>query len=157
LTDDTFEDGLALFFYPFGKDPVCLADSVSLSATNDCSAGHARHLLLLRQRIAVVDAIQRELTPLRQHMSEQTALRFYSSSLLFVYEGKLSSDASSTDVDKDEPVVVKLKMIDMAHVFPLRRDDEIGDNGYSQALERLSQFLDKIVTRLRSIERTIAK
>lgn len=102
LTADTFQHGLARFF---------------VHAPNGA---------------AVIARFIERIDDLLAHMSSQTTFRFYSSSLLLVYEG----DPAVADA-KD----VTLAMIDMAHVFPYRADDGIGDNGYADALRRLRTFL----------------
>jgi hypothetical protein len=105
LTADTFQHGLARFF---------------VHAPNGAT---------------VIARFIERIDDLLAHMSSQTTFRFYSSSLLFVYEG----DPAVADA-KD----VTLAMIDMAHVFPYRADDGIGDNGYTDALRRLRTFLSNL-------------
>jgi hypothetical protein len=73
-----------------------------------------------------------------QFMRVQRKYRLYASSLLFVYEG-----ASPTETAVEAHPVVR--MIDMAHVFPLRADDGVGDNGYCVGLENLVAALKAIV------------
>lgn len=112
LTDDTFRAGLHAYFN------AAIDENVALQPNNRICA-------VLRRFVARLDQIA-------ALMQAQTQFRFYSSSLLFVYEG----DKNSTD---DDPV--SLTMIDMAHVFPFRADDGVGDNGYCDALDTLRTHL----------------
>jgi hypothetical protein len=118
LTDDTFRAGLHAYFN------VAIDDNVALQP-------NTRICAVLRRFVARLDQIA-------ALMRSQTQFRFYSSSLLFVYEGDNNKN-NSTDETADDPV--SLSMIDMAHVFPFRADDGVGDNGYSDALDTLRTHL----------------
>lgn len=59
--------------------------------------------------------------------------RFYSSSLLFIYDGKQ---------DPDSQPEVRLKMIDFAHVHPIQ--DNRKDEGYIFGLKNLIEQLEKV-------------
>jgi len=72
-----------------------------------------------------------KLEPINKWFENQFKLRFYSSSLLFVYEGDTSR----------EPVV-KLRMIDFAHVFPI--NDGGKDDGYLCGLKNLKKYLHEL-------------
>lgn len=106
LTADTFQSGLMNFFTPA-----------------------QRHTPLL------VKLFVERVEELLSHMLSQTAYRFYSSSLLLVYEG-------DPDLAAAQPRIT-LSMIDMAHVYPWR-DDHVGDNGYAAALQHLRHALVSI-------------
>eukprot|EP01114_Cavostelium_apophysatum_P014411 TRINITY_DN3738_c0_g1_i1.p1 TRINITY_DN3738_c0_g1~~TRINITY_DN3738_c0_g1_i1.p1 ORF type:complete len:462 (-),score=136.64 TRINITY_DN3738_c0_g1_i1:48-1433(-) len=87
-----------------------------------------------RFRHDIVTALQKKLKTFRDWMDTQHNLRFYSSSLLFVY------DAAATNLS-DEPTegVVYWSMIDFAHVFPIK--DGGKDDGYIVGMRNLmSQF-----------------
>eukprot|EP01128_Nolandella_sp_AFSM9_P004056 TRINITY_DN177_c2_g1_i1.p1 TRINITY_DN177_c2_g1~~TRINITY_DN177_c2_g1_i1.p1 ORF type:complete len:1077 (+),score=299.71 TRINITY_DN177_c2_g1_i1:1082-4312(+) len=84
-------------------------------------------------RTDVISPLLERLVTLQSWVSTQNAFRFYSSSLLFVYEG-----------DPDEEMKWNLKMIDFAHVFEIK-DGGI-DEGYALGLSHLirlfRRFLD---------------
>jgi Inositol polyphosphate kinase len=67
-----------------------------------------------------------KLHTLREWMSAQRRLRFFSSSLLFVYDG-------------EHPQEVRLRMIDFAHVFKIK--DNGCDEGYLTGLNNLINIL----------------
>lgn len=118
LTDDTFRAGLHCYF-----NATLFDDEASLS-----KQPNERICIIIRHFIVRLDAIA-------DLMRAQSRYRFYSSSLLFVYEGDKS------DVEQEEEEEVALAMIDMAHVFPLNADDGLGDNGYVDALATLRTHL----------------
>ena len=70
--------------------------------------------------------------------------RFYSTSLLLLYEGAANKD-SSDDVD--------LRMIDFAHTF-LKTDDEENDDGYVFGLTNLVKLLEEIDNESRTMSPT---
>jgi hypothetical protein len=75
---------------------------------------------LLESAIAQVEAVYK-------WFESQHSLRFFSSSLLFVYDGA-------------NPTELRVKMIDFAHVFPIRNESERDDNylfGVKELLARL--------------------
>jgi len=72
-----------------------------------------------------------KLKPLLEYFNSQKELRFYSSSLLFLYDGMDNS------ADKAE-----VKMIDFAHVHEIK--DGGKDNGYITGLKNLIGYLEKI-------------
>jgi len=79
----------------------------------------------------VRDAAVTRLTEILQFIDTQPRFRFYSSSLLFVYDGEVNS----------QPNLV-IKMIDSAHVFPIR--DGGKDDGYILGMKNLLQFLSQM-------------
>jgi inositol-hexakisphosphate kinase len=62
-----------------------------------------------------------------QFMSTQNKFRFYSSSLLFVYDGKNQTPHG------------RIKMIDFAHVFDIQEPDGL-DDGYLVGLVKLIEY-----------------
>lgn len=82
--------------------------------------------------LARLDGVLAQLRPLHAYMAAQRQRRFYSSSLLFAY------DATSAAAPP------RVRMIDMAHVFAYRDDDDVGDNGYAEALSRLIALLEAL-------------
>lgn len=66
-----------------------------------------------------------------KYMSQQSEFTFYSSSLLFVYDGS-----------NNEPHG-RLKMIDFAHVFEIEEEDG-RDEGYIFGLEKMIEYFKKI-------------
>jgi hypothetical protein len=58
--------------------------------------------------------------------------RFYSTSLLFVYEG-----------DPSEPQHIDLRMVDFAHTFTLE-DNTVNDDGYLFGLRNLIDIVEQI-------------
>eukprot|EP01136_Pigoraptor_vietnamica_P044240 Opistho-1_new@20736 len=77
----------------------------------------------VRVRRDVIPGFLARLTDIREWFLRQRLYRFYSSSLLFVYEG----DGSSAAVD--------VRCIDFAHVYPVR--DGGRDDGYVYGIERV--------------------
>jgi hypothetical protein len=67
-------------------------------------------------------------------MESQKFWRFYSSSLLFVYEGDVNSSIKRADI----------RMIDFAHVFPIC--DGGTDDGYVKGLKTLICFFKKYIS-----------
>jgi len=82
-------------------------------------------------RLDVINYYIKRLAALFNWMKEQTHYRFYSSSLLFVYDGV-------TDVEK-----IDVRMIDFAHVFEIK--DGGNDQGYVKGLKQLLRFLEKFL------------
>jgi len=75
---------------------------------------------LLQSAVSQVEAVY-------AWFSSQHSLRFFSSSLLFVFDGA-------------NPTELRVKMIDFAHVFPIRNENERDDNylvGLKELLSRL--------------------
>lgn len=106
LTADTFQSGLQSFFTP--------------------AQPHTPLLIKL-----FVERVEELLS----HMLTQTTYRFYSSSLLLVYDGDPEQAAANPRIT--------LAMIDMAHVYAWR-DDAVADNGYVAALQHLRNALVNI-------------
>jgi len=102
VTDATFEESLLLFF-------KCHSSRI--------------HYNLARQCIPLAES-------LLDYFRKQQYLRFYSSSVLLVYDG--------ANVDAG----IRFKMIDFAHVFPIV--DEGFDNGYVHGITNLVTYLKKI-------------
>jgi inositol-hexakisphosphate kinase len=119
LTDDSFRAGLHCYF-----NVALFDDDADATRTQP----NERICTIIRHFIVRLDAIA-------DLMRAQSRYRFYSSSLLFVYEGDVS------DADDLHDAEVSLSMIDMAHVFPLNADDALGDNGYVDALATLRAHL----------------
>jgi hypothetical protein len=80
----------------------------------------------------VIDPFLELLKPLEEWFDKQSELRFYSSSLLFIYDGH--PDANRKDV--------RLKMIDFAHVHPIK--DGGKDDGYILGLKNLRKQLNAV-------------
>lgn len=121
LNDESFFDGLCYFF-----------DPNSTTATTMTSVN--------QRRLATLVSIIEQLERLSEFMKQQREYRFYASSLLFVYEALL--DVDEVSAERAAPRVV---MIDMAHVFPYRDDDGVGDNGYTVALENLLRYFRRLL------------
>jgi len=79
----------------------------------------------------VIKAFLPKLKQVEQWFKSQKHLRFYSSSLLFIYEG------SST-----EPVKVDVRMIDFAHVHEIH--DGGKDDGYITGLTNLIKAFEQL-------------
>jgi len=83
-------------------------------------------------RIDVIKYLLDRLSVFLSWMEIQTVYRFYSSSLLFVYDG--ATDSFKADV----------RMIDFAHVSEIK--DNGVDEGYVKGLRKLLECLRKLVT-----------
>jgi len=90
----------------------------------------------VRQRVAA--AFLARLGPLVQWFEGQCEHRFYSSSLLFIYEGggEVVSPPTTPKVD--------LRMIDFAHVWPIQDGPEGRDTGYLLGLQSLQRVLTQM-------------
>lgn len=84
-----------------------------------------------RVRRRAITNILLQLRPIRRWFEDNKSLRFYASSLLFVYEGDLSKDSDAASV----------KMIDFGRV---RRESGV-DNGYKTGLHALKHVLDEVL------------
>eukprot|EP01120_Amphizonella_sp_Union-15-10_P010269 TRINITY_DN408_c0_g2_i1.p1 TRINITY_DN408_c0_g2~~TRINITY_DN408_c0_g2_i1.p1 ORF type:complete len:456 (-),score=109.09 TRINITY_DN408_c0_g2_i1:31-1266(-) len=84
----------------------------------------------------VIKAFLPKLDALLEFFNKNTHLRFYSSSILFLYDG-----------DKSNPEV-RLKMIDFAHVFEIK--DSGKDEGYLIGLNNLIKFMKQIADEKKS-------
>jgi len=84
-----------------------------------------------RIRVDVITYYINRLIILFNWMKEQTSFRFYSSSLLFVYDGASEDNNMKCDV----------RMIDFAHVFEIK--DKGTDEGYTKGLKQLLRFFEK--------------
>jgi len=83
----------------------------------------------------IIRAFLVRLTQLHAWMSSQKELRFYSSSLLFLYEGDEANDT------RDTPMI-DLRMIDFAHVHMIR--DGGFDEGYLFGLNNLIRIFTEL-------------
>lgn len=83
----------------------------------------------------LIDTYNTELSKLLPIMKSQTAYRFVSSSLLFMYEGDC---ASTNDLNP------QVKMIDFANTLPLSSGRNEIDDGYFMGLENLIDVFNKI-------------
>jgi len=81
----------------------------------------------------VVEAFLAKVKEVQQWMESQKDLRFYSSSLLFLYEGD-ETDTANPKVD--------LRMIDFAHVHPIK--DGGRDEGYVTGVKNLVRVLGEV-------------
>jgi hypothetical protein len=115
--------------------------------------------------------IRRELIPpflarLREiegYFARQNEFRFYGSSLLFLYEGDAatgprrpsshehqhhqasSSSSSSAPPPSPPPLpVVDVRMIDFAHVWPIRDGPEGRDDGYLTGVRSIMRYLEQV-------------
>src|SRR5262245_55574837 len=96
-------------------------------------------------RVDVLKYVLGRLKVLHDWLATQKAYRFFSSSLLFVYEG-----------DSQEDFKADVRMIDFAHVFEIKaciglrprsqRQDGGFDDGYVKGLKRLLVFLERFLT-----------
>jgi len=89
-------------------------------------------------RVDVMNYFIGQLEVLYKWMSTQNIWRFYSSSLLFVYEGDVSA-----------PSKADLSMIDFAHVYDIK-DKEGVDLGYTAGLRKLLEILKNFVQKHQS-------
>jgi len=80
----------------------------------------------------LVDIFLQLIDPVHGFFKNQSSLRFYSSSLLFIYDGHPDSNNSQP----------RLKMIDFAHVHPIT--DNGKDDGYLFGLKNLVEQLNKV-------------
>jgi len=83
----------------------------------------------------LIDGFLELLEKIQDWMKDQTDLRFYSSSLLFLYDGKK---------EDGKPSKVDIKMIDFAHVHEIT--DNGKDEGYIFGLKNLIETLELIKT-----------
>lgn len=85
-----------------------------------------------RVRIRSISSLLAQLRPIQGFFEENKSLKFYSSSLLIVYEG----DKNSTNPD-----MAVIKMIDFGRV----RREPGGDEGYRLGLKKLKSLIDTIL------------
>jgi inositol-hexakisphosphate kinase len=83
-----------------------------------------------RLRTELIPSYLEKLGEIQEWINEQSQLRFYSSSVLFIYDG----DESNSKVE--------LKMIDFAHVHEIQ--DGGKDDGYIFGLQNLIDHLEKL-------------
>jgi len=94
-----------------------------------------------RIRYDIVNNLRQKLQPFQDWMSNQSKLRFYSSSLLFVYDAD-----TSERTDKHPAGEVFFCMIDFAHVSPITEPNG-HDDGYILGLKNLMKSLDSIYSK----------
>ena len=87
-----------------------------------------------RLRTDVVQALRARVAAVLAWFESQHTYRFYSSSLLFIYEGATEAG----------PPTVDLRMIDFAHVFPIQEQDGV-DSGYILGLKNTLNQLDELL------------
>lgn len=97
--------------------------SSGLFATQDCA-----------RKIAMKKKILSQLNSILDWFNNQHLFRFYSSSLLLVYEGDVTSELA------DE---LEIKLIDFAHVVDIEEPDGL-DDGYIHGLKHLIMLLNDI-------------
>lgn len=103
----------------------------------------------------VVQNLLKQLVQLRKTIAKLDSFRFYSSSLLIVYEGKMAAEFGSLEEDSDSgfwdgKTEVCMKMIDFAHsTFEGFMDDKIvhkgPDLGYIKGLDTLISVLHNAI------------
>ena len=89
-----------------------------------------------RLRVEVIPPLLEKLLALRDWFEGQSEYRFYGSSLLFIYEGGGGGA---------QPPAVDIRMIDFAHVWPIRDSPTGRDDGYVLGLETIIACLDRVV------------
>uniref|UniRef100_A0A3Q0S810 Kinase n=1 Tax=Amphilophus citrinellus TaxID=61819 RepID=A0A3Q0S810_AMPCI len=95
------------------------------------------------------EPILNKLRSLKAVLERQASYRFYSSSLLIIYEGKVSSFPPAPAPPPQQPPLVDVRMIDFAHsTFKGFRGDTAvhdgPDRGYVFGLESLVQILESL-------------
>jgi len=107
---------------PWGKKikDNTMAESIGLFFSNG---------VVIRKHI--VKAFLVKLKEVEQYMEKQKNLRFYSSSLLFLFEGV-----------ENEPIKVDLRMIDFAHVHEIH--DNGKDDGYLIGLKNVIKIFEDL-------------
>ena len=86
-----------------------------------------------RVRVECVIIIIEKLRRIRNRMAEQRHFKFYSSSVLLIYEGAHTDEA---------PVRADIRMIDFAHT---QWNEHQGDQGYLMGIDTLLRLLSEIV------------
>jgi len=119
-------------------DHMSLKQVLTLYFNRDRGSGYKVDLNLAQ---AFLD----KLLVLHSILDTSSPYRFYSSSLLFIYEGDSSiAFHNAEDVKNVTLTDVDLKMIDFAHTYRLLADDE-RDDGYVLGLSSLINLLQEIV------------
>jgi len=109
---------------------------ISRSTANNINSGESLQQSLFdffnngsKIRYDAIHFFIQKLSILYSWMKEQQVYRYYSSSILFVYDG-----------GSDE-LVADMRMIDFAHVFEIK--DEGYDTGYVKGLKNLIKFFNQ--------------
>lgn len=106
-------------------------------------------------KCAIIGQILAKLQSLLEWFEEKNLdqLRFFSSSLLIIYDSSIEKDSKSTDSIQDELAKsVRVSMIDFAHVFHVH-DGSVGgqtncrDENYIFGLKKLKQFFIRLYQR----------
>lgn len=84
------------------------------------------------KRKQIIEGYLVKLRLLLEYFKKQSNLRFYSSSLLFLYDG----------IDVNDTPIVDVRMIDFAHVHKIK--DGGKDDGYVFGLSNLILHLEKL-------------
>ncbi|XP_072041973.1 inositol hexakisphosphate kinase 3-like [Amphiura filiformis] len=109
-----------------------------------------------RVRTELIPHIIHKLQELIHLVSQQNCLRFYSSSLLIMYEGHtgLSGDNNGDSMDLKRDPSVDIKMIDFANTYHKGCKNSSNtavhngpDTGYMYGLENLVQMLEKLTVK----------
>jgi len=109
----------------------------------------------LRIRRGLASKFLEKLQPILRMMEQKGGFRFYSSSILFIYEGwegqrdgpedeegMTAEEAAVRGAQLDMAADVDVRMIDFAHVFPMAPDDR--DESYLSGLRNLMAVLQGI-------------
>jgi len=86
----------------------------------------------VRLRTELIPLYMEKIREVQEWINDQSQLRFYSSSLLFIYDG---------EENEDDPII-ELKMIDFAHVHPI--EDGGKDDGYIFGIQNLIDHLERL-------------
>ena len=103
-----------------------------------------------RLRVELIPPLLQRVEAVREWFLSQAEFRFYGSSLLFVYEGDpVVADAAQpggTGAGGDPAGRVDVRMIDFAHVWPIRDGPHGRDTGYLLGLDSLLRCLRHVAT-----------
>ena len=94
---------------------------------------------------AIAQAFIQRLQRLLQYVERQREWKFYSSSLLFIYEGAAHAGAKTPP---DPPVRVRLRMIDFAHTQRNADGDTSSDEGYTLGIRTMTRLFTAVAERL---------
>jgi hypothetical protein len=119
-------------------------------ALDDATLPHAFYEFLhdgTRVRTELIPPLLERLAAVRGWFAAQSDFRFYGSSLLFVYDGGGSEPAAAAAAAAvaaaAPPPRVDVRMIDFAHVWPIRPAEQPAgrDDGYLKGLDSVIRYL----------------
>jgi len=93
----------------------------------------------------IIPLLIKKLQNIEEYFIQQNEYRFYGSSLLFIYEGEIEQSLlKNTNNPTSQSHQTDIRMIDFAHVWPIRDGPHGRDTGYLLGLRNIIHYLESV-------------